>query len=837
MSPFEEILHRATRPEWRKYYVSYTELHSLLEKFAARRASLQRPSSYMNIVTSCTSHAPGGNNEYDGAADGVSDIERFYDLGSPSSIGGSSSRVLEDYNDHAILLSEKKKRDEQELRLAKLEKKELCHVLDDVVQKIGIFYFDKCQELSDWYYNDLKKSEEERRTSSPNPDRSYILLGREILELYAFVGVNLTSLRQILMHYDNLIRALNGTPLGEWYLDQRKSAATKKNDSLFEAILTRRRLISLSDEFISSITIRDGAYGKWISNQISQIEMNIQTTEQVVDLAVGDWWASIAYYFITGSLLSDLLLTPRSIRVRERTLIKYMVFYSRLREDVLNRSCVDGKVLSNSSSLGGSGPRQLKDVITASVLLNFIAHFLYMTGHYIVEPTSMKYIRALGGNDALASTLVGMAPWAALIASFSYSIWSNRSFRQPLLCSGLLLIIGSFAYATAFEFHSVWMAMVGRFLQGLGAPTVICVRHIADTVRSVDRTAISAILVTVGALGMSFGPGVAVLLDFIAVNVYIPMLGEFTVNGMTAPGYFMLFSWSLYYVALIRFFTDDERIGLIEKAYNAAEEDESQYYDPPRLPLKRDQSATRSRHFSFDRSMQQNEEHQEVVLLKVEPSNTTTSVMNEATIICTTLKFIGKFVLEILACSISMITMHRYDWSVKNIGTLSFVNGLLIMPISTFVGYLSQYYSDLTLLRGLLCSAITGTLLLIDFTDFFMNDMNWQQNYNAGHFAAVGPKRYVIGIVLQFCSFQAAQSVLLSMMSKVVPLTLAKGTFNSGFIATAMATLARAVGNSFITVMAFVSTRQLLNLLAVPSSILALFCLGLSIFHGRQLVG
>lgn len=817
---FDQLLHSAERPEWRQYYVPYGELHVLLEKFAARRASLQNRRSYMNFVScTSTSHIAAVHTEEDTASSPVPDIETFYDLASSSSMFSGSMASVDEYDgsrsDGRSFTSSRLR--EEEKYLARLEKKELCHVLDEVVEKIAIFYLKRCEELSQWL--DLLKEGGgstisgdhgftavsssslaattsnigDVSTSADAASEEYIRLGRELLELYAFVGVNLTALRQILIHYDYLICALNGAPLGEWYMNRRRNAAGKKEDNLFEAIVTRRKLTFMSDQITFFVTNIDGVYGHWFNDQISQIEMNIQTTEQVVDVAVGDWWASLAYYFLAGSLLSDLLLSPRFIRARETTLIKYIDFYARWRKRYFHDGSVQngydprGVILDTS----GSGPRKLKDVITTPIILNFTAHLLYMTGHYIVEPTSLKYIRHLGGDDALASTLVGMVPWAALISSFLYSLWSNRSFRQPLLCSGLFLIMGSFTYAIALEFHSVWMAMIGRFLQGLGAPTVICVRHISDTVRSADRTAVSAILVTVGALGMSFGPGLAVLLDFVDSDVYIPMLGTFTVNGMTAPGYLMFLFWSMYYFALIVYFSDEERVGLLEKSHIADEDD----YKPPQMLRHEEYLMDQSSNLSSDQGNKPNDDRamekqittDESSQEKEKPISPSGGIMNEATVVCMALKFIGKFILEILACSISLITMNRYDWSVRNIGVLGFVNGCLIMPISTLVGYLSHYHSDVVLLRALLCSSLLGTLLLIDVTDF-VNESEGQ-TYNEGQFGAIGHKRYIFGMVLQFCSFQAGQSVVLSMMSKVVPLTLAKGTFNSGFISTSMATV------------------------------------------------
>ena len=112
--------------------------------------------------------------------------------------------------------------------------------------------------------------------------------------------------------------------------------------------------------------------------------------------------------------------------------------------------------------------------------------------------------------------------------------------------------------------------------------------------------------------------------------------------------------------------------------------------------------------------------------------------------------------------------MHRYQWTVKNIGSLSFVNGCLIIPISTAVGFLSQNYSDRTLLVGLLSLALFGILLLVDYSDFgelgeyyesYYDDQ--YENVKEWNWAVVGPKRYVAGVILQFCALQASQSITL----------------------------------------------------------------------------
>ena len=773
MPSFGKLHEAAQRNVWKEHYLPYKQLKSIFEQFATRRSSLDE-----SVITCHSGYLEEDTNV----------VERLYDL---------ESTILNDFK--GIF----KSRQKRERYLAFVEKEEFCYVLDSAIQSIGHFYLEQVDRLTSWL-DDLNSKREGLDYNDDDGTLiftfdSYKPLVKELVELYLFVGVNVTALRQILIRYDCMVRTLNGPPLGQWYIVKRKGMA-RKQDELFEALFSRQKLILLSNKFTLSIIQRQEDYGMEISSQLSQIEMNIQSSERAVDVVMRDRWAipdTLAFYFLAGSLLSDVMMVPSFIRTRGKTLSKEIAFFANWR--------------ANKSEIGllpTERPKELKEIFTPPLLLNFTAQMFYMMSHYIIEPSSMNYIRELGGNDALSGLLIGMAPAAALLSAFGYSLWSNKSFREPLLFAGIFLIIGSITYASALKYQSIWMAMTGRFIQGLGAPCVMNIRHIADTVNATHRTAVSAMFTTVSAVGMSLGPGLAVLLDFFDMIFNVPFFGRVIVNGSTAPGYLMAFLWCIWYIGIYNFFVDEERIGLYEKTQGAP------IYKPP-IEIDDHQAQLKNSVSSDGMSIYEKtqgapvykppieiDDHQAQLKNSVSSDGMSIYVeesinqsiheesaqgVNEATLVCMTLKFIGKFVLEILGCSVSIISIHRYNWSVRQIGSLSFVNGCLIIPISTLVGYLSQHYSDKNLLRGLLCVSLMGTILLFDLSDF-VEDVN-DYEYVEWQWAAVGPRRYVAGIILEFCGMQAAQSVVLSMLSKVIPLSLAEGTFNSGFITTCITTV------------------------------------------------
>ena len=154
--------------------------------------------------------------------------------------------------------------------------------------------------------------------------------------------------------------------------------------------------------------------------------------------------------------------------------------------------------------------------------------------------------------------------------------------------------------------------------------------------------------------------------------------------------------------------------------------------------------------------------------------------------ICMFLLFSKMFTVESVISAASMVTKNRYGWAVHQVGTLGMIVGCLTIPISVFIGWISQYREDRVLMLWLMCFATLGMALLIDVTDMFSDET---ENYNEGNPWAVGPHRYIAGYLLVFCSVQAFDGVVGSVLSKVIPTSLATGTLNSGLLATVLGTV------------------------------------------------
>jgi len=158
--------------------------------------------------------------------------------------------------------------------------------------------------------------------------------------------------------------------------------------------------------------------------------------------------------------------------------------------------------------------------------------------------------------------------------------------------------------------------------------------------------------------------------------------------------------------------------------------------------------------------------------------------------ICMFLLFSKMFTVESVISAASMVTKNRYGWAVQQVGTLGTIVGCLTIPNSIVIGWISQYREDRVLMIWLMSFAALGMGLLIDVTDLVSTETD---TYNEGLALAVGPYRYIAGYLLVFCSVQAFDGVVGSVLSKVIPTAiptaLATGTLNSGLLATVIGTL------------------------------------------------
>lgn len=428
----------------------------------------------------------------------------------------------------------------------------------------------------------------------------------------------------------------------------------------------------------------------------------------------------------------------------------------------------------------------------------------------------------------------------ALVSCVAYSYWTNYNYKQPIIFAGLLQFVGNLMYANAYGYQSIELCLIGRAITGLGAPRIINRRYVADATPYSLRTAASAAFGMTTALGAALGPGMAILLDRMREFEFrLPLISETQYfNGMTGPGYFMALSWFLYTVCIIFVFSEPTRSGLDELKKREEGIDSSKLLNEVELAAMRDGNTggvTSLDDIEESLSLDEDDNDEAEESLKLDDiSHTSDSTKHEKgysyhycscvknmtrpVILCMSLIFMKRISLESIVGSTSIITKNRYGWNIENVGTLHLVNGIIVIPVSIFSGYLSTMYEDRYMSVWFLCITLFGMAFLFDPTDLMNHEDT--ETYNEGQSLAVGPMRYITGSLIAFSGIEACESYVASLMSKVVPSALAQGTFNSGLLATLVATGGRASGDAFISLMGLISIRNLLNLLIIPGATL-----------------
>uniref|UniRef100_A0A7S2XPH5 SPX domain-containing protein n=1 Tax=Attheya septentrionalis TaxID=420275 RepID=A0A7S2XPH5_9STRA len=758
---------------------------------------------------------------------------------------GSSSRFL--------ARKPKRMKERKIMRLISgMERSELGEFLDEEIYRAASFYRARLARLS-------QASAEISERPTQTVGWTFVSVGDEILELLDFVTINVAATRQILIRYDAFVLTFGGTPISSWYMKERRTL----NQSWFKELLGHQDLLALAHSHIrlgntvgidegdnghfkysrqiySNSSSRSENYANDFTYQMDMFKHILSKTQRTFEQASNGYMvsrdsivATLRDYFLLGSISESLRLQPQYLEFRGQSLSAEMKLLVDWRET---------KVPPEPDLLSGMPDhmfRSLDSKQRLAIVLNLASTCLYMMNYFIVEPSSTKYVNALGCRDSMSGMLIGALPCAVLISSLLYSMWSNYSFRRPLLASGVLLICGNILYASAYSFKSIRLALAGRFLTGLGGPKSINRRVIADITPMAIRTAINAFFGTAVAVGTALGPATAVRLDSVDFQFEIPLFGTFYVNGMTSPGCLMAILWTIFTIIIAFKFEEPSRLGLQEQKEKEAETnlrrsstcDQSTSEIPISKPTRDSSSNQLSpslinaapNWFSFD-----DNDIQELQPIKEEDDSTFFGSVRffcknttQAVWVCMLLLFCKMFAIESVVSSTSALTKNRYGWQVKQVGTLGCINGMLMIPISVGIGALSNKYQDRDLMTALICIAICGMLLLIDVSDLVSTETN---GYNYDDSFSVGTERYVSGYFMVFCACQAFDSVIGSALSKVIPTVLASGTLNSGLIATWVGTLGRTCGDVFISTMGFINIRQFMNLLFLPNLFVLLFC-------------
>ena len=456
-----------------------------------------------------------------------------------------------------------------------------------------------------------------------------------------------------------------------------------------------------------------------------------------------------------------------------------------------------------------------------SEFLNLLSTFLYMMGYYIVVPTSASYATRLGASPAISGIIIGMTPVAALISSVLYGWWSNYSYKSALLFASLCSLVGNVLYALALSRCSLPMVILGRFLNGFGSARAINRRFIADTYGRSERTAASAAFVTAGALGMSAGPAVAAVLG--GASSEMPDYDDLNVGGgeggdrmscgegmlwtvETAPGWIMMTAWAIFLIVAAIWFTEPRRRKISKKVKSV---ESSKEYEMTEAEGSDEGKPLLS-------ILNGGEDKPDAVVVEEEKKRHPPLYHNVPVMMTLGIYFVLKLVLECLMSSTATLTMYYFGWDATFSGTYLAFLGLLMFPANLGVAALSSRYDDREMITAALYVMLAGIVGIISYGGLFDRSSSEAESEESSYSVL----QYVFYGVVIFLSCNCLEGPNMSLLSKTVPGYWAKGTFNSGFLATEAGTLGRAVGDVFLSVAAYGGFDRLLNQTFIPLGVL-----------------
>eukprot|EP00957_Ditylum_brightwellii_P205128 15342402-Ditylum_brightwellii.AAC.1 len=385
------------------------------------------------------------------------------------------------------------------IRVNQSERDELLRFLGDETKRAADFYRARLAALT-------RSTAELKKGFVPDPSGGYyaggspFYLANEILELFAFVTINVVVVRQILIRFDAFVRTFGGTPVSQWYY--KKARSSSKSSKSFQVtgwfwyLLCHVELRDLAlnfEDIVRAVYPYDeedgqgtifpmgsdvGAYSPptplcsdpdadfaTIFTQRKDMFKHIlsKTHRSATKAANGHFTRrdnfahTVRDWFLSGDISNNLGLQPKFLNLRGKSLDREMKVIADWRENKDNapQHSDAWSVFSENAFITMSWK------VAFPLGLNLMTICFFMMNYYIVEPSSTTYVNALGCSDAMSGLLIGALPWAMLISMIVYSYWTNYSFRKPILISGVLLITGNILYALAYSYKSIYMALAG----------------------------------------------------------------------------------------------------------------------------------------------------------------------------------------------------------------------------------------------------------------------------------------------------------------------------------------------------------------------------------------
>jgi hypothetical protein len=419
----------------------------------------------------------------------------------------------------------------------------------------------------------------------------------------------------------------------------------------------------------------------------------------------------------------------------------------------------------------------------SNIILSLMHTFLYMLIYSICQSTNSEYLQKIETDGIYSGLMMGLTPLAAILSSIILSKWSNYSYKQPMILSVIFFIIGSFLYASAYNFKSILMIAIGRFLIGLGSGRSVNRRYLIQFIPKTLITKFSFYYVLAGAVGLACGPLCS--FTFIYFENYENIFDFFSFNIYTYPGWFGLIISLLMLILILIGYTEP-----MKNNFNIFEPDEC-----PKNVLTTEEKTmineiddklkeiNKENNFSDTNLVQYNIEN-----IKIKQKTGFSYIYK-----CFFIMFSILFALRVCNESLMIIFPYyliRKDFSDQFVSLYMAGSLLLIIPSTLIFKKLAFKYPRER--KALIYLLVLNFLCCIFIIDYIFDSMI----------------KFCVCFSILIIVTNLIESLSSSLLAKIIPPDWELGTFNAGFLITIATTSGKTFGCFMQTISALIGGKE-----------------------------
>lgn len=439
--------------------------------------------------------------------------------------------------------------------------------------------------------------------------------------------------------------------------------------------------------------------------------------------------------------------------------------------------------------------------------LVYLHTFLYILNYYGLGQTSPDYAESLDLQPSLSGILQAATPVAAIFWGFFINVITKTKYRFPyLLCLSMLVIGNLFYYLaeTVKENNGAALALLilGRMIFGMGGSRLMTRKYIAINVPSSFQSKHSTYLVGFSALGITLGPGISSMLEFVKPTT---VLGT-SLTTFNILAFVFFFIWLFLFIFFIFVFKGYDKS--IEKQViimKKNEEELSQRFKDLHVLYSNLENRKMKKHLSIFQKNQDNfiasgleirenpNYNPDQSFVPVEPKNyvrkkETRSIFkvffpNNITFFSLWCFLIFKTVQEAYFTEQPQMTNEYFNWSSQDVGWFMLGLTLVGVPTALVTGYATKKMEDRKILLIGFILYMISCILKINF--------QFDKAMNVYH--------YCIASAILFGATLVGEAAAIAILAKVISPSLKLGFLNAGLLAGTADTLGRALGNSSMT--------------------------------------